>query len=72
VNFFWGGFLSVWHGVVYDATDQIILAPSKRSAAWQATKTGGLLGCSGTDRPLGDHYYLARGDFVGTGGGPCE
>ena len=72
MNFFWGGFLSVWHGVVYDATDQIILAPSKRSAAWQATKTGGLLGCSGTDRPLGDHYYLASGDFVGTGGGPCE
>jgi len=70
--FLWGGFLSGWHGVVYDTTDQIILAPRERNAAWQGSDFGGILGCSKAYRTLGGHYYLARGDYVQSGSPPCE
>jgi hypothetical protein len=70
VVFIWGSFLSVWRGVVYDASDQITLAPNKREAAWQAKGTGELLGCSQAELALGGHYYLASGDL--TTGEPCE
>jgi hypothetical protein len=70
VVFNWGSFLSVWRGVVYDASDQIMKEPSKRDAAWQKRGAGELLGCSQAERQLGGHYYLASGDF--TSGGPCE
>ncbi|HUK09870.1 MAG TPA: hypothetical protein VLX09_18505 [Stellaceae bacterium] len=70
VVFNWGSFLSVWRGVVYDASDQIMKEPSKRDAAWQKRGAGELLGCSQAEHRLGGHYYLASGDF--TSGEPCE
>lgn len=70
VVFNWGSFLSAWRGVVYDASDQVALAPNKRDATWQAKGTGELLGCSQAELALGGHYYLASGDF--TSGEPCE
>jgi hypothetical protein len=63
VVFPWGGFGSIWHGVVYDASDEIAKQPRHRSAVWNATPIGKHLACSGVNFALGDHYYRASGDY---------
>ncbi|MGH7033159.1 MAG: hypothetical protein ACREFL_05470 [Stellaceae bacterium] len=53
-----------WRGVVYDASDEIAKPPSGRSQLWQRREIGNALSCSHVDHPLGDHYYLASGDYA--------
>lgn len=64
VVFPWGGFLSSWHGVVYDAADEISKAPRDRSTAWKNRQIGGFLACSEAKKALGDHYYRAGGHYT--------
>ncbi len=64
IVFLWGGFLSSWHGIVYDAGDQIIKPAKNRAAAWKRREIGQLLSCSGADLSLGGHYYRAGGDYT--------
>ena len=64
VIFPWGGFGSIWHGVVYDASDEIAKPPQDRSAGWKATPIGKQLSCTGAKLSLGDHYYRASGDYA--------
>jgi hypothetical protein len=59
----WGGFLSFWHGVIFDASDEISKPSGQRSVAWRATEAGHALQYSGVKRPLGDHYYVAGGSY---------
>ena len=63
--FAWGGFGPIWHGIVYDAGDEIIKPPQDRSAAWKNRPIGSLLSCSGGKRAFGDHYYRAGGSYTG-------
>jgi hypothetical protein len=64
VIFTWGGFGSIWHGIVYDAGDEIIRSPQDRSFTWKNRPIGSLLSCSGAKRELGDHYYRAGGSYT--------
>jgi hypothetical protein len=64
VIFVWGGFVSIWNGVVYDAGDEIIKAPQDRSTGWKKRAIGSLLSCSGAKTALGDHYYRAGGSYT--------
>jgi hypothetical protein len=59
----WGGFTSLWVGIVYDAADEIAKPVRVRSTQWQATSAGkGLEGAHARSvLSLGDHYYLAAG-----------
>lgn len=59
----WVGFLSVWHGVIYDASDEISKPPEERSIEWKASPTGKALQGSGAWKALGDHYYLGGGSY---------
>ena len=63
VIFPWGGFLSGWEGVVYDAADQISKPPALRLRAWSKTTVGQALVYSGARQSLGGHYYLASGNY---------
>jgi len=63
IIFAWGGFLSMWHGVVYDAADQIAKPPEERSDAWRQREIGELLACSGASLAFGNHYYRASGNY---------
>jgi hypothetical protein len=65
VIFVWGGFVSAWHGVIYDAADEIAKPASDRSIEWKHLPIGALLSCSGVKVPLGGHYYRAGGSYVG-------
>lgn len=64
IIFVWGGFVSMWHGVVYDAADEIAKPPSERSPEWKHRPIGALLSCSGVKMPLGGHFYRAGGSYV--------
>jgi len=70
IIFLWGGFLSSWHGVVYDANDDIAKPYCQRSAIWRSRTIGSLLSYSGARSSLGNHFYLAGGNYVGPGGEP--
>ena len=61
----WGESLGLWHGVIYDATDEISKPAVQRSLAWLSTDAGRALQNSGVGRALGGHYYLAGGYFWG-------
>jgi hypothetical protein len=63
IIFAWGGFLSTWHGVVYDAADQIAKPPEERSGAWRNRDIGELLACSRVSFAFGNHYYRASGNY---------
>jgi hypothetical protein len=63
IVFIWGGFGSIWNGVVYDAADQIAEPASKRSRFWKQRDSGSLLSCSGASMDLGNHFYLAGGFY---------
>jgi hypothetical protein len=63
VVFPWGGFGPIWHGIVYDAGDEIIRPPQERSTAWKTRPIGSLLSCSSAKRTMGDHYFLAGGSY---------
>jgi hypothetical protein len=63
VVFIWDGLGSLWHGVVYDATDEISKPPQDRSTAWKSRPIGDLLSCSGARMAYGDHYYRAGGSY---------
>jgi hypothetical protein len=62
--FAWGGFGSSWYGVIYDATDQIVKAAPDRPMAWKHREIGSLLSCSGAGKALGNHFYLAGGNYT--------
>jgi hypothetical protein len=64
VIFTWGGFGSIWHGIVYDAGDEIMRSPQDRSTAWKNRPIGNLLSCSGAKGALGEHYYRAGGSYT--------
>ncbi|HEY5209906.1 MAG TPA: hypothetical protein VIJ42_10730 [Stellaceae bacterium] len=64
VVFPWGGFLSNWYGIIYDAADQIAKAPKDRSPAWKGSDIGKALSCSGAKFSLGGHYHRAGGSYV--------
>jgi hypothetical protein len=64
IVFRWGGALSNWQGIVYDADDQIDKPVGQRDAVWKATEAGTLLSCSDAYMALGGHYYRAGGDFA--------
>jgi hypothetical protein len=59
----WGEFVSIWFGVVYDATDEIAKPLPLRSTRWRSTRAGEALDNAHTRsmRSLGNHYYLATG-----------
>ncbi len=63
IIFAWGGFLSMWDGVVYDAADQIAKAPEARSESWRNRDIGELLACSRASFAFGNHYYRASGNY---------
>jgi hypothetical protein len=63
IIFSWGGFLSTWHGVVYDSADQIDKPSRERSDAWRNRDIGELLACSAASLAFGDHYYRASGNY---------
>lgn len=63
IVFLWGGFLSGWYGIVYDAGDEIMRPPDERSTAWRSRPIGDLLSCSRGNLALGDHYYRAGGEY---------
>jgi hypothetical protein len=63
IIFIWGGFGSIWNGVVYDAADEIVKPPPERSAIWKCRDIGKLLSWSGASQALGGHFYLAGGDY---------
>lgn len=63
VIFPWGGFLSSWEGVVYDAGDQIIKPPALRQKAWRASDVGSVLDYSGATQSLGGHYFFGGGTY---------
>jgi hypothetical protein len=65
VIFGWGGFGPIWHGIVYDAGDEIMKPPQERSVAWKNRPIGNLLSCSGATRAFGGHYYRAGGSYAG-------
>lgn len=64
VIFVWGGFGSFWYGIVYDAADQIMKAASDRSMVWRNRETGSLLSCSRASKAMGNHFYLASGNYT--------
>jgi len=64
VIFVWGGFGSIWHGVIYDAADEIAKPPKGRSETWRKREIGELLACSGVRFSLSDHYYRAGGNYA--------
>jgi hypothetical protein len=70
IIFLWGGFISSWQGVVYDASDEIAKPYCKRSAAWRFRDIGSRLSYSVARRSLGNHYYLAGGNYVDPGQEP--
>jgi len=61
VIFPWGGFLSSWEGVVYDAADQITKPPALRQKAWRASNVGSALDYSGATQSLGGHFFFGSG-----------
>lgn len=63
VIFSWGGFLSSWEGVVYDAADQITKPPALRQKAWRASNVGSVLDYSGATQSLGGHYFFGSGTY---------
>lgn len=63
VIFPWGGFLSSWEGIVYDAADQIAKPPNLRQKAWRTSNVGTVLDDSGETLSLGGHYYFASGNY---------
>lgn len=64
IIFVWGGFVSSWHGIVYDASDEIAKLYDERPKAWRCREIGALLKYSGAKRPLGGHYYRAGGSYT--------
>lgn len=64
IVFLWGGFLSSWHGVVYDAGHEIIKPAKDRATSWKRREVGQLLSCSDADLFLGGHYYRAGGNYT--------
>lgn len=63
VIFPWGGFLSSWEGIVYDAADEVAKPPILRQKTWRETDVGGVLSDSGATQSLGGHYYFAHGNY---------
>ncbi|MGH9624399.1 MAG: hypothetical protein ACRD4G_08690 [Bryobacteraceae bacterium] len=63
VIFPWGGVLSSWEGVAYDAADEITKPPALRQKAWRASNLGALLDYSGATQSLGGHYYCGSGTY---------
>ena len=58
--FNWGGSIWVSHGLVYDESDEVALAPGRQSAQWLADPRLAELECGGFGvQPLWSHYYLA-------------
>ncbi len=55
--------LSVWRGIVYDASDEIAKPPHERSAAWKSRDVAELIGCSEVRVAFGGHYYAVSGEF---------
>jgi hypothetical protein len=54
----WGGFV-VGHAVVYDESDEIVLA--EQSSAWRKRVADTVVGmCGAWGSPLGNHFYLVR------------
>jgi hypothetical protein len=70
IVFSWGGFAGAWHGVVYDASDEIENPPEMRSDTWKNRKIGMLLSCTGTIRQLAPHFYSVGG--YETSGNHCH
>jgi hypothetical protein len=58
--FAWGGFV-IGHAAVYDESDEIMLPPSERSAAWNKRAAGTELECGieAAER-AGSHFYIVR------------
>jgi hypothetical protein len=57
--FNWGGMIWASHGLVYDESDEVALAPGKQSAHWLADPRLAELGCGNFGvQPLWSHYYL--------------
>ena len=55
-----GGMPWSFDGIVYDATDEVQLAPEARSPAWRQRASRTELSCNFEVRPLGDHFYAAH------------
>jgi hypothetical protein len=72
IVFLWGGFLSSWHGVVYDAGDEIVKPAKQRSAQWKSREIGELLSCSRADLRFGSHYYRAGGSYTSAPTDDCD
>jgi hypothetical protein len=55
-----GGWLSMSEGIVYDESDEILLAPEARSANWKAQTSTTEVSCGlGDVRHLTGHFYVA-------------
>lgn len=63
VTFPWGGFLSGWEGIVYDAADQVAKPPALRQKAWRSSDVGQVLNDFGARQSLGGHYYFGGGSY---------
>jgi hypothetical protein len=66
VVFEFGGFLSMWHGVVYDQSDEFAKPAEQRSESWKKNKSSECLACSIARWNPESHFYLASGSV-----GPC-
>ena len=64
IVFIWTGMGSLWRGVVYDGGDEIDKPPGMRSSLWKHREIGSMLSCSGSNRAMGGHFYLASGDYA--------
>jgi hypothetical protein len=71
IIFVWGGFGPFWHGIVYDAADEMARSAPARSGTWKQRPVGGMLSCTDARRSLGGHYYLAGGVYH-SGPGDCR
>jgi hypothetical protein len=54
--FEFGSFLSMWHGVVYDQSDELAKETGKRSAGWTNRPAASWLSCSDVYQNLDGHY----------------